>query len=335
MKKTDSKTVAAERRKAGITAPALPDGSVQPQQSKTPIHVVECDAWELVDFHERMADLIPEINHDTFNCIRFAGGDWTGTCKSWEDAKRLLQEGWSEGADRARQLADGMLPLLPPPESLRRRTRWAEDGGELDRDRLYSSGIETAFRTTRQHLQRSPRTVRIIGSWSISGAHSAEQIAWNGAAITALVDLLEAADYRVELSLGLPANQSKSISLPVVRIKVPQEPLNINTVAAVAGHAGIFRSYGFAAITSSPYKVWSSFGTPMQLKSAWKQAANAGVLEEADAYMEPSFDERGAYNRVSEVLKQLMPDDLELKDRLDKLTIERAKAAAEKRQRGY
>jgi hypothetical protein len=300
------------------------------------MHVVECDAWELPDFHERMHDLIPEINHSTWNCILRDGSDssWRGGVEDWPAAKKLLQEGWPEGAEQARKLADGMLPLLPPPESLRRRTRWAEDGGELDRDRLYSSGIETAFRTTKQHLQRAPRVVRIIGSWSISGSHSAKQIAWNGAAITALVDLLEGADYRVELSLGLPANQyGGSVSLPVIRIKVPQEPLNINTVAAVAGHAGIFRTYGFAAITSSPYQVSSSFGSPMQLKAAWEQGSNAGVLEIPDAYMEPAYDEDGAYNRVSEVLKQLMPDDVELKHRLDVLRTERITAKVPKARR--
>lgn len=324
MRKADSQTVAAERAAAGI---------VQAPARNTPMHVVECDAWELVDFHERKDELVPEINQGTFRHILSepdTRAEWYGGVTSWEDAKRLLQDGWSEGAERARKLADGMLPLLPPPESLRRRTRWAEDGGELDRDRLYSSGIETAFRTTKQHLQRAPRTVRVIGSWSISGSHSAQQIAWNGAAITALVDLLEGADYRVELSLGLPANQWDSVSLPVIRIKVPQEPLNINTVAAVAGHAGIFRTYGFAAIISSPYRVGSSFGCPMQLKQAWQQGERAGVLELPDAYMEVCYDEQGAYDRVSEVLTQLMPDDVELKARLATLRTERLSAAVAK-----
>lgn len=309
MRKTDSKNIAAERVKAGIKPE--PAGVKQ-----LPMHVIECDAWELVEFHERWQELIPAINHDTYGYIRLTGSDWSGNIRSWEDASRVLREGWPEQAERAKKLAEGMLPLLPPPESLRRKTRWADDGDELDRDRLYASGIETAFRTTRQHLQRSPRTVRIIGSWSIAGSHTAEEIAWNGAAITALVDLLENADFRVELSLGLPANEGRSISLPVVRIKAPMEPMNINTVAAVAGHAGIFRSFGFAAIISSPYKVDASFGRPMNLRDTWAQGVKAGVLETADAYMEPAYSEDQAFTRVTEVLKELMPDDTELAERM-------------------
>lgn len=324
MRKTDSKDVAAKRRKAGVvTPPAFAGGARRPRV--TPMHVVECDAWELPTFASDES-LIPALNRGVWESVRrqtngHGDSSWRGGIKSLDDAADLLRKGWPEGAERARKLADGLLPLLPPPESLRRKTRWSDDGGELDRDRLYSSGIETAFRSTRQVLQRSPRTIKLVGSWSINGSYSAEQVAWNGAALTALVDLLESADFRVELSLCLAAEQytPETVSMPIVRIKTANEPLNINTVAAVAGHAGIFRSYGFMAICSSPYKVSSSYGHALMIEQAWKQAVDAGVLETADGFMELAVNEHGAIGMIAKVLKKLMPENVEFAGALDGL----------------
>jgi hypothetical protein len=310
MKGTDSKKIAEDRKAAGIKTPDAP---------RMPMYVVELDGYELAEFYNRREELIPKHNQHLIHGIHF-GSNWSGSVSSWNDAEKLLREGWPEGAEQAKKLAAGMLPLLPPPESLRRRVKWGEDGGELDRDRLYSQGIETAFRTTRQFLQRSPRVVRIVANWSLHCGYSAKQVAWHGAAITSLVDLLENADFRVELSLAFPTRQYAmkpvSVCMPVVRIKTPTEPLNINSVAAIAGHAGIYRTFGFAAEMSSPYGIQESLGSCLTAREAWTQGVESGVLEPVDAFMEVSAGETNAFRNVASVLNQLMPEDKEMHDRL-------------------
>lgn len=281
-----------------------------------PFYVVECEAGELPDFHEKRSELIPEKNLRRVERIFPQDGhhdsQWYGSVRSWEEAAKVLRQGWPEGAQQAKDLAEIIGGVLPEPESVRRRVRWSDDdGGELDRDKLYTSGIEGAFRSTTKVKQRATRSLRIVANWSISAWFTASQLAWNGAAIVALVDLLEAADYRVELSLALPVQQhggNRSISMPVVRIKRSQDPLDVNAVAAVAGHAGIYRSFGFAAICSSPHKIGDTLGACLQVKQAWEQAVKAGVCESVDAYMETSHDAGSAVERIFGVLRQIFPD---------------------------
>src|SRR5690349_6580314 len=115
MRSKTSTDAAKMRRKAGVKTPA----------TATPMHVIECDAWELTEFYDRSDSLIPDCNRDVFNSIMRSGsgGEWRGGIDSWDAAKSVLRDGWPEGSERARNLAANLLPLLPPPESLRRRTK--------------------------------------------------------------------------------------------------------------------------------------------------------------------------------------------------------------------
>ena len=85
--------------------------------------------------------------------------------------------------------------------------------------------------------------------------------------------------------------------------------MNVDTIAAVAGHAAIFRTYGFKMICTSPHTVAESLGRALTITDAWGKAVEAGVLEPVDAFMELATSEAGALARVGEVLKKLMPHD--------------------------
>lgn len=286
-------------------------------QTRPNVYIVECDAYELPEFYERRDELIPKHNmghiESIFGYNHHGGADWYGeNCKSWDDAKRLIREGWPKGVERAAKLADKLQGILPEPESARRRPKWNDDDqGELDRDKLYSSGIDTAFRGNTRAVLRAPRVIRIVANWSMHAGYSADQIAWNGAAITALLDTLERADYSTELSLCFATEhyeQGGHVAMPVVRVKTAGDPLSLNAIAAVAGHAGIYRSFGFAAECSSPNQCQFGLGHCLQVKQAWEKAVAANVVETVDSYMEISTSEESAIDEMVRVLKHLFPE---------------------------
>lgn len=287
-------------------------------RAKPLVYVAECDAYELPEFYERREELVPQCNAYLIHKIfggeygRMGAGWYGENCANWDDAKAILHKGWPKGVERAAKLAAKLQTALPEPESARRKTRWNDDdGGELDREKLYSSGVETAFRGTTRVRQRAPRVIRIVANWSMNAMYSADQIAWNGAAIVALLDLLERADYSTELSLGFPTRHylhDNHITMPVVRVKTAGDPLSLNAIAAVAGHAGIFRSFGFAAICSSPRAVNDSLGSCLGVKEAWEIAQKAGVVEAPDAFMEIASSEEQAIDQMVNVFRHLFPE---------------------------
>lgn len=285
-----------------------------------PIYIMECDSMELARFYDERDTLIPKHNRHAIDEI-FNGGyghteSWYGGLKSWEEARKVLTDGWPKGAEQAQKLAEELGAALPDPQSIRRRTAWKDDGGELDRDRLYSQGLETAFRSTTQHRTTAPRVLRIVANWSMHEGYTAEQISWNGAAMCALLDLLENASYRCELSLCFATRQYAmrpvSVSMPVIRVKEAREPLNISRIAAVASHAGVYRSFGFAALCSTPYPVNSGLGSCLNARDAYRIAVEQKISEAVDLHIEISSTKGEAIRTCTKVLADLFPTDTAL-----------------------
>ena len=297
------------------------------KRAQSPIWVIECDAIEMPEIWERRQELMPNSHNLNFaqtHIFQGASGglygrEWYGPLsaykgeKAWAAANKLVREGWADGIERGRTLGEKLKAILPDPETVRRTTHWREDGGELDRDRLYSSGIETAFRGTRQKRMRAPKGLKIVKSQSMNCGYSADQYAWNGAAIMGLMDILEGADYRAELVCAYPAimggwgDGESHTSMPVIRVKAANEPLSLPAVAAVACHAAAFRAYVFAMYCTSPYAVDHGLGHPTTAKETWEKAVTAGMLEPVDAFMDLAHDEKSALRACVATLRQIFP----------------------------
>lgn len=300
----------------------------------SPIFIVECDAMELTEFHTNRNTLIPAHNRQF---VRVRDGDrlpndpaemgreykrWYGGIKTWSEAVAILTNGWPEGVAQAAELSAKIEATLPEPESLRRTVSWGDDGEEVDRDRLYSSGIDFAFRRTTQKVQSAPKVIRIVANWSMHCLMTDEQIKWNGSAIIALLDVLEKADYSTELMLGFPTRSwsaNNHVSMPLIRVKTAGEPLNMSAIAGIASHAGVYRSLGFAALCSTPHQMDSSLGVPISVRDACKQAVENGILEAPEAFMETSSDEKSATRNCIATLREIFAEHPELLAALDDL----------------
>jgi hypothetical protein len=294
------------------------------------IYIVECDAYELPEFHTRRDQLIPAHNHvpsisTGLDGDTLAGGmgdpAWYGGLHKWSEAVNIVMNGWPEGVAKATALSEQISSKLPEPESLRRRLAWGDDGDELDYDKFRSQGIDGAFRRTIQRVQKAPRTIKIVGNYGMDGGNSADAIAWNGAQLVALLDILERADYMTELVLGDPTPVygygDPHISMPCIRLKTATDPLNMSALMAVAGHAGVFRSLGFAADCSSPRQMAPGVGGVCHVREAWQVGVEKGVLEEPNCFIEQANSEKSALQNVIGALRQIFHDQPELLTALD------------------
>lgn len=168
------------------------------------------------------------------------------------EARHVLTYGYKEGAALVEVLAKNIEAEMPEPASRRRVRKWREDGDELNIDR-YRLGYDTPWRSMHRRLKRAPGLIEIVSSWGESCGATAEQLKWSGAAALALTDLLEKADYSVELALVATMADACSTSLVRVDLKRMGEVLNLETLAAVAVYPPAWRIYGLCAFQLGPY----------------------------------------------------------------------------------
>jgi hypothetical protein len=253
------------------------------------ISMYALDAHELVGEPDRTCPEQNEALRDGYKAqmrdrmagrSRSTGRSWYGGLKSLGEASDLLDKGWPEGAERVSKLAGLISDLIPKAKSVRRRLRWADDGDEIDRDRVLSGDLEHSWRSSRRESADGPRTISIETNWGGNWKLTAEELFWQGAMAAALTDRLEDAGYRVEVYANNYVDHSEGHSLTRVRIKEAESPMRPDALAAVLCHAGIFRTFGILAIEQSPYKVNSVHGHSEEL--GWRELeklADAGVMD--------------------------------------------------------
>jgi len=173
----------------------------------------------------------------------------------WSEVYQAAREPWPEG----QQIVERMLAAvadakLPKPVSRRRRPRFNEnDGDEVDYDRLRTG--RAFWRETRRQNTRGPQTVTVIIDVNAAAGVSHTDILWRGAAAISLTQMIEAADYRVELWVVHCADEAygptkahphKTGHCTAIRLKRPGDRLDTATfVSAVSGW--FYRSLLFRA----------------------------------------------------------------------------------------
>ncbi|MBI4165215.1 MAG: hypothetical protein HY508_05720 [Acidobacteria bacterium] len=166
---------------------------------------------------------------------------WLGGIGSKDEAQALLQEGWIEGAQRIKELAERLSMTIPPAKSVRRRMCWSDDGDEVSKDRLNNGLVDSCWRVTKREVATGPGVVTVEANWGGRGNLRSEQLFWQGAAAACLTDILEGAGYRVELYANNYSEHPNGKTLLRIRVKVADSPVRIDTLAAILCHAATFR----------------------------------------------------------------------------------------------
>ena len=187
---------------------------------------------------------------------------------TWDQVLNAAKREWPEGLEVVQEMLYQLRDLKSElrPKSVRRRPRWADDGDEIDNDRLRSG--QEPWRVARRESADGPQTVVIFTNVSALGSVRHEDVLWRGAVATALADLLEEAGYRVELwgcRYTSRAYQDHSNLLQAYCLKRAEEPLDL--AAVVNGvSAWFFRSAIFQAQYAEPKsRPASTMGVTLQL----------------------------------------------------------------------
>lgn len=249
----------------------------------------------------RFADKLDQVAHAEF-CMMDYGG-----IRNVRDAVALMRDGWADGARQAGQLAPQLTHLVPPPKPTRRRVRWADTGSELHIDRAMRGEWGTAWRNTTR-VNGAPRVLSLACNFGGSRHLSHAQLFWNAAQMIVVTDMLEHAGYAVELR-AVKCNQmdaNKRVLLDI-EVKRADQPLRPDAVAAVFGHAGVYRSYGHTLLMCAPFAISSNLGVPINVGEQLARAASVGLCDAPDYVIEFAYTLDAAARNITQVLTALDP----------------------------
>lgn len=147
------------------------------------------------------------------------------------------------GAERIERLVEKVEP--PIAMDVRRRARWADQGDEIDQQKVWGGNLETAWRRVRRESTRGPQRIRVAVPIIASAGVRSEAMAWRGVAGVALADRLSAAGHSVEIvaiSKGNLIAVGNPRSLVTVIVKPYEQPVDIASLANVVASSLFFRA---------------------------------------------------------------------------------------------
>lgn len=176
---------------------------------------------------------------------------------TWEAAVTAGRRGWPEGTDKIRTLSavltDKVLAQMRIPELTSH-----DEGLVLDVERYREGDPECLLRwEDSDDIMEGQGDVRILVNVCVSSMVSSEVLQGRGAAVVALVQALELAGKRVELTIA--ANVSDKIETQFIA-KPMGEPLQLDQLAFSVASADMFRRFMFACWERAPKAVRDAVG---------------------------------------------------------------------------
>jgi len=175
---------------------------------------------------------------------------FTGT-RDWKQAMEMARIGWKSGALDMKIALDNFKGTLPT-RNLVKETKYAMVGpGVVNFDR-YQQGHPMLWKTTKKRWEddsENGKIVHIAFGASVSGAVDVSTIMKRGAVIVALVDLLEQAGKRVQLTIKTGTAEGGNLkyhSQCAITVKQPDQQIDLSTLAFAVAHPSSFRRLQFA-----------------------------------------------------------------------------------------
>jgi hypothetical protein len=280
------------------------------EQRKDKIHLVDLSVGEFAQAYELLP--VSPLNEGYAGEAQIRpryglGPEWYGGLKKTSDAKKLLTDGWVEGAERIMKFRSELASLVPAPRSRRRVPRWDDDGHTVDVDRALAGRWDAAYRTARRETVLGPQMVELLGTFGGNCSVSAEEMFWNGATALILTDILEEAGYSVRLVSASYTNGGGGLTTTRIELKDSGEPLRIDALASIVCHAGVYRTFGFAAILHSPFDVGCGLGSHVKAPEGNRQL---GSLHNSEAIcLADTSDKEDAVDEIKRVLKLITGGD--------------------------
>lgn len=218
---------------------------------------------------------IPEYNLKSLRFNRIPTKMWLGKrAESIESFMHNIWEPWDEGMEEYNRVRKEIESSLQTPLSIKKRLKFSSEGDYLDVDKFYSYNYETMWVTPKRAKVVALKNITLYTDLCGSGTDEYKMFLARGTVTSILVDVLENAGYCVEVIGIIGASNSYEYNFyekkepPVyyfctIPLKTFQEPLDVQKLIIVTGLSGFFRTFGFKAIASLPYKVTTELGYPV------------------------------------------------------------------------
>lgn len=217
----------------------------------------------------------------------------------------LHKNGWPEGVSKAMELADEIRDAVPQAEKPRRRPRWSDQGDEVSMHRVYNGMLDRAWRSTRKVQAEGPKVISIDVDVGHNAHVSAESLFWSGACAVAITDVLEDMGYRVELFATAVTWEQNRACITRLVVKRADEPLNINSVAALAAHVATFRYHILKAWCRAPWGIGYGYGNSTEITECLAHAVEAGAIEGSDIQVLGALSKTAAIQALRSAVAKL------------------------------
>lgn len=177
---------------------------------------------------------------------------------SFRDALTLARNGWPEGEEKIRPLANALFTKVG---SLVEREEMVHDvvGNALDIG-AYLNNDPECWMHPETHLEEgfSPRILRLVFNAAVSAGVSTDVIQAKGAAIAALIQALELSAYRVEVWViawccsRTPEDRHSVVHENRVLVKSADQNLDFGRLVFALAHPSMPRRLGFAVTETDP-----------------------------------------------------------------------------------
>lgn len=204
---------------------------------------LDFDSWgPYVDLAEHGETNMPLTTQGSRESDR---GGWAGT-SSFEEALELVINGWPDGEKKTRMLSRGLFAHVSHLIE-RQNVIYDVEGNGIDVAKYLNNEPE-CWQRFETELTDGPghRLVRLMFNFSVSGGVSTNVIMARGAVIAALIELLEYAGHRVELTAIQSIQRGSNYGELRVRVKEFSQNLDMGRVVFALAHPSMLRRLAFS-----------------------------------------------------------------------------------------
>lgn len=209
---------------------------------------IRFDGWE--DFIETAeSGSAPRFRKRERPSHQYSYGGWAGT-ETFADAVKMARDGWPRGLEGLRKLSGECFDNLVT-RCIVDRPRYDVEGNFFDVARVIEGEPECWTRFDQELENTGSKYVSILFNCAVSGGIGTDVILARGAALTALIELLEFTGRRVDLTVccGLKIDPYRDTVTEIyVPVKRSDQPLDMNRIAFALMSPAMLRRMVFSIL---------------------------------------------------------------------------------------
>lgn len=247
------------------------------------VYVERYATWgEFVDRAEREAADLAGSHVASRHSPREFGWDLSA---GFAGALKLAREGWGDGESKVKQLSQVLFDRVSN-QIEREFIQYDVEGSEIDVARYLDGEPECWQRfETRVTEGAGRRIVTIAYNCAASAGVSADVLLAKGAAVVALVELLEFAGHGVRVII-CDGQQGSMLTETYVTVKEPDQPIDVSRIAFAVAHPATMRRLMFSVWEQFPPAVREAINVP---HGGYGMPCDVRKAHRGDIYMEHSM----------------------------------------------